>query len=211
MKWISSILRRRIVLLSVAAAIVLAQVTEEVLGNESTRVDHDLLVGLHDAVPSAWIGLFKAATLTASAQVLFPLVALASIALALAKRRYEAWLVALSTGCASLVVYVAKTAFGRARPDLWDTQWYWGSSFPSGHTLSAAAVATAACLVIARMRPAWSDNAIGVAIAWVALVGVSRLVLGVHWPTDVAAAACAGLLVAAGVHGALAFVASRSA
>jgi undecaprenyl-diphosphatase len=202
--------RRRLVLLSIAAAILLAQVTEEVLGNESTRVDHDLLVGIHDAVPASWMGLFKAATLTASATALFPVVALTSIALLLAHRRHEAWLLALSAGLASLVVYCAKTAFGRARPDLWNTQWYWGSSFPSGHTLSAAAVATAACLVVARIRPAWRARAIGVAIAWVALVGLSRLVLGVHWPTDVAAAACAGLLVASAVHGALAFFESRS-
>ena len=46
MKWISAILRRRLLLLSVAAAIVLAQVTEEVLGNESTlsRRDREILI-----------------------------------------------------------------------------------------------------------------------------------------------------------------------
>jgi len=41
--------------------------------------------------------------------------------------------------------------------------------------------------VIGRDRPT--------ALVWVSLVGFSRLVLGVHWPTDVMAAACVGLLI----------------
>ncbi|KGQ19323.1 Membrane-associated phospholipid phosphatase [Lysobacter dokdonensis DS-58] len=203
-------IRRRFAWVCVAAAVVLSQVTEEVLGNESTRVDREILVAIHDSVSSAWRAVFDVVTLSASARVLLPAVALLAMALAIARHRQEALLLALSAGGASMVVYVAKTAFGRARPDLWDTQWYWGSSFPSGHTLSAAAVATAACLVVARLRPAWARASVLLAIAWVALVALSRLVLGVHWPTDVVAAACAGLLVAAGVSGALSIIERRT-
>ncbi|MGO4549703.1 phosphatase PAP2 family protein [Lysobacter sp. 2RAF19] len=202
-------IRRRFAWLCLAAAVVLAQVTEEVLGNESALVDRTLLVDIHDGVPSSWVRVFDLATLSASVKVLLPAVALVSIALALARRRHEALLLAVSAGLASLVVYWSKTAFGRARPDLWDTQWYWGSSFPSGHTLSAAAIATAACLIVARVRPAWHTAVVSLAIAWVVAVALSRLVLGVHWPTDVLAAACAGLLVAAAVNGALLFIEHR--
>ncbi len=89
-------------------------------------------------------------------------------------------------------MYVVKTLVGRERPQLWQTQWYWGSSFPSGHTLVVAAFATAVALGIARLRPASRDLVVSAAFAWILLVALSRLVLGVHWPTDVLAAACIG-------------------
>jgi len=197
------ILRRRFAWLCVAATVVLLDVTEDVLGNDSTIVDRKVLIGIHDALSPHWFNVFGAATLTASAHVLLPIVALVAIGLALRRFPFEAALLAGSAIAASLVIYVAKLGFGRARPQLWDTQWYWGSSFPSGHTLSAAAVATAACLIVARLRPQWRAWCVPLAFAWVVMVALSRLVLGVHWPTDVIAAACAGVLVAAAVNAAL--------
>lgn len=54
---------------------------------------------------------------------------------------------------APLLVYALKTVVGRDRPLLWDAQSYWGSSFPSGHTLSSAAFATAAVLCLGAFIP----------------------------------------------------------
>ena len=96
---------------------------------------------------------------------------------------------------ATLLVWGMKAIVGRARPALWEAQWYWGSSFPSGHTLSTAAFSTAAALCVARIRPRAAIMALALAMLWTGLVGLSRLVLGVHWPSDVLAALCLGAFV----------------
>jgi undecaprenyl-diphosphatase len=62
------------------------------------------------------------------------------------------------------------------------------SSFPSGHTASAFAFATAAAGTIPRLRPEL--------LALAGLVGYSRVHTGVHYPADVIAGAAIG--VAAG-------------
>ena len=78
---------------------------------------------------------------------------------------------------------------------VWEAQWYWGSSFPSGHTLSTAALATAAALCVARIWPRVGSLAMALALLWTGLIAISRLVLGVHWPSDVLAAACLGAFI----------------
>lgn len=62
------------------------------------------------------------------------------------------------------------------------------SSFPSGHTLTAFLVMG----VVAYFSPRWRIPALALA----ALVGLSRVAVGVHWPLDVVAGAVCGLLAA---------------
>jgi membrane-associated phospholipid phosphatase len=64
-------------------------------------------------------------------------------------------------------------------------------SFPSGHATTAFALA-ALCVLGFRLR-AWSVVPVGLA----ALVGISRCVVGVHWPLDVVGGAFGGWLAAA--------------
>ena len=103
------------------------------------------------------------------------------------------------TRLAGPAVYALKVLIGRARPALWESQWYWGSSFPSGHTLVVAAFAMAAALAVGRLLPAARTTALAAALAWIARVAASRLVLGAHWPTDVLAAACVGAAIPLGI------------
>ena len=191
--WSEPLGKRRLttlwVLVFAASAV---KLTEDVLGGESGPIDRAILLFIHGHFPHSLIGFFEAVTLTGSSWFLFPFAAVTTIALLWAKHRFEALLVAMSVISAAMVIYVIKTVVGRLRPALWDTEWYWGSSFPSGHTLAVAAFATAAALCASRIRPASHHLALSMAILWTTLVAISRLVLGVHWPTDVLVAICIG-------------------
>ena len=191
--WSAPLNRRR---LAVGWALVLCvlatKVSEDVIDDESGPIDKALLDMIGAWVSDGSTGVFEAITVTGSAGVLTPLTVVTTLALLAARRRFEAMLLAASTLGAAGVVYVVKALVGRARPDLWPAQWYWGSSFPSGHTLVVAAFATATALAAARMWPPARALAVATAIVWITLVAMSRLALGVHWPTDVLAAACIG-------------------
>jgi len=88
---------------------------------------------------------------------------------------------------------LVKQLFDRPRPNLESAYALTSLSMPSGHATSSAALATALVLVLPTGFVRWIAGVPLVAAA--ALVGVSRLVLGVHWPSDV----LAGWLFGAGV------------
>lgn len=187
--------RRFAILLALVMAVVGIKVSEDAVNRESGPFDVLVLQFIHTNVPPALTGIFEAATITGSASVLAPLVTIMVVALLCAKRRFEARLLTASVVSGGIIVYVLKAVVGRDRPRLWDTEWYWGSSFPSGHTLVVAALATATVIAVSRIWPGSRKFAMLIAFVWVFSVGISRLVLGVHWPTDVLAAVCIGMFL----------------
>lgn len=194
--WEQPLDRHRLALVGLLTlSVVAVKVIEDVVAKESGPLDEAMMWWVREHVPAGLGAAFAAVTLTGSSRFLVPLAVVVVAALLLARRRREAWLVAASLAAANLVVYAVKGIVGRARPELWDTQWYWGSSFPSGHTLSTAAFSTACALGVARIRPRWAGPAMALAVAWTVLVALSRLVLGVHWPSDVLAAFCMGMFI----------------
>jgi membrane-associated phospholipid phosphatase len=92
-----------------------------------------------------------------------------------------------------------KLLVGRHRPDLLDpVARATGYSFPSGHALNAALTAGVFVLVllpVARGAKRWVLW--GSAIAVTVLTGLSRIVLGVHWTSDVVAGWLLGIAVVA--------------
>jgi membrane-associated phospholipid phosphatase len=113
--------------------------------------------------------------------------------------RHRAWIgygiaMALSGLGAGLVAQLVKFATLRARPELWLGPFRHArssaSSFPSGHTVGAFALA-GVLLFGSRSLPL---RVIAVALA--VAIGLSRIFAFRHWASDVFASACAGLLVA---------------
>ncbi len=105
----------------------------------------------------------------------------------LAARR-EAVLLVASVSLGSSLITVFKGNFGRMRPSAEFAQMtVEGLSFPSGHSSAAAIVflTVAALLADTRQRAAERIYVLGVSAVVTLLVGISRVVLGVHWATDV--------------------------
>ena len=188
-----SLEKRRLAILFGLVLLVLAlKISEDVLGGESGPIDRAVLLFIHSHVPAAAIPFFEVITFTGSSKFLFPFTVFITLLLILTRHHSEAFLLAVSQISAVLAIIMIKTVVARDRPALWETDWYWGASFPSGHTLGVATFATAATLCLLKVRPGAQSIAIVAATIWIFSVGLSRLVLGVHWPTDVLAAACIG-------------------
>lgn len=195
-RWAVPLTKRRLAVLGMfTLGVGAVKVIEDVVAKESGPVDEAILWFIRDHVPSELTAYFGAFTRSGSAAFLVPVAVVATLMLLLARRRFEAVLVGASLASATLIVYALKAVVDRARPALWESQWYWGSSFPSGHTLSTAAFSTAAALCVARIWPRAGNLAMSLAVLWTGLVALSRLILGVHWPSDVLAAMCMGFFI----------------
>ena len=88
------------------------------------------------------------------------------------------------------VTSLAKLGFSRPRPDLVphgvDVS---TASFPSGHSMMAAVTYLTLAVMLTRVEESWRLRVFVIALAAIVsvLVGVSRVYLGVHWPSDVLA------------------------
>jgi undecaprenyl-diphosphatase len=101
-------------------------------------------------------------------------------------------------GLAALGVELLKSAVARERPDFLEPIFAeHGFSFPSGHaSLSMVGYGVLAVLVSRSFLPHWAQLAVYGAVAvLVFLIGLSRVWIGVHYPSDVIAGWVAGATV----------------
>lgn len=150
-------------------------------------IDRQVLLALHGG--PGW--LQRAATdLTAlgSHTVLALLVLSVAALLIVERRRGDALWLILTTASAMLLSHGLKVLFSRARPELVDHLVVVVTpSFPSGHALLSAAVYLTLAALLGRevARPGLRRGLLGLAVLLTLLIGISRIYLGVHWPSDV--------------------------
>lgn len=108
------------------------------------------------------------------------------LVLAVLRRFREAVFAGIALGGSALLNIGGKLVFARERPSLWESiapeTTY---SFPSGHAMGSM---TLACvLVLLAWHTRWRWPAVAVMAPFVVLVGLSRVYLGVHYPSDILA------------------------
>ena len=123
-----------------------------------------------------------------------PLAALAALVVAIRGKPWLAIVLFVGTFAGRMLVELQKYELGRMRPDqnphLVNV---YSLSFPSGHSANSVMVYVAMALMLVedgRRRTFWLAGAFVLAF----LIGLSRPMLGVHWPSDVVAGWSFGLL-----------------
>ncbi len=99
------------------------------------------------------------------------------------------WFLVAAAG-SFIITAITKWAFGRDRPEIVEQIVSASSaSFPSGHTLRSAVVYSLLAFLLLKVSPKKLNYIILIVASGIILMnGVSRVYLGVHWPTDIVAA-----------------------
>jgi undecaprenyl-diphosphatase len=152
-------------------------------------VDHGAAARINNLVAgnSVLVAVVKAVTWLGSGGVLWTVVGVAAVILAI-RKRWRLAIYLLVTAAGALVLDpVLKSLVGRLRPVVAHPIAHGnGNSFPSGHSLGSIVCYGAILLVflpVARGR--WRVTFVSVIVTLIALIGISRILLGVHYLSDV--------------------------
>ena len=178
------------------ASFILVAYTEVVTGNPGPTPGDTTAIDVVEAIRSDWLtDLAKVITGLGSAFVLLPLVTVTATVLAVYRKWAEAAVLVISMVIIHFGVDFLKDSIDRPRPAgglVTASQ----SSFPSGHAANSVFYIWLATTIAIRLRPnmARKTGLILAGIGVTALIGLSRIYLGVHYLSDVNAGWALGAL-----------------
>lgn len=174
-----------------------AQIADETFEGETHGFDEAVLRAMRnpadpsDPLGPPWVERAVAdLTSLGGYAVLTLVVAAVASYLMLVGKRAAAALVVCAVGSGAILSEALKLGFARPRPELVsqlaEVQ---SASFPSGHAMLSAITYLTLGALLARVdeRRRLKIFVLGVAVVLTVVIGVSRVYLGVHWPTDVLA------------------------
>lgn len=163
---------------------------------DTHRIDHAVLMWLETHRTPTLTHIFHSITALGSSAVLTILTLGTCIAMLLAgERRFAGTLLVVMAGT-PILSQGLKRIYARERPDVVPhLETVSDPSFPSGHTVSSIAFFVTIALLVASYTPhrLLRGFLVGYALLIAALVALSRVYLGVHYPSDVAGGALLGI------------------
>lgn len=183
-------------LLPLAGFVALA---EEIHEAEALYLDHALLWRMHGLASPALDAFFLLMSRLGYQWGVIPLDLLVVAVLAF-RRRWRDTLFAVTAFAGSALLNIgSKQLFQRERPSLWESIAPESTfSFPSGHAMGSMTLAATALFLAWNTRWRWPVAVAG--LVFVPCVGLSRVHLGVHYPSDILGGWCAALAWVTGVH-----------
>jgi len=203
-RWLAARELRVLTVLSLLAAglWVFIRIAQYVETGKVARLDEELVLVLRnpsdkaDPLGPQWLEeMMRDFTALGGVAVLAPLSAAAIGYLLLIKKRETAFMACIAVGGGIAASLLLKDFFDRARPDLVPYGSYvYTKSFPSGHSMLSTVTYLTLGAILARVqqRRLLKYYLVALALGAAALVGFSRVYLGVHWPSDVVAGWAAG-------------------
>ncbi len=202
-------LLKRVAISTLVAALLVAaaiwgfmSLAGEVVEGDTKGFDQEILLSLRnpadpsDPLGARWVEeLGRDITALGGTGVLAMLTVFVAVLLFLQGNRRSMWLVLAAIGSGFLANQLMKFGFERPRPELVPHGSYvYTSSFPSGHAMMSAVTYLTLAIIVARVQERSPLRAylIGVACFLTVIIGISRVYLGVHWPSDVLAGWTAG-------------------
>ncbi|MGV3576306.1 MAG: phosphatase PAP2 family protein [Devosia sp.] len=183
---------------AIAAALltVFGVLADQVVDGDTASFDYSFVMLFRDpATPSVPIGppwfneAVRDVTALGSFSVLGILVIGVVLHLLLTGSRRTSLLIAISVLGGTTISMVLKALFDRPRPDFTGAVDVFTASFPSGHATASAVVYLTIGVLLAQRASTWPARTLYLlgAIILVAAIGLSRIYLGVHFPTDILA------------------------
>jgi len=180
---------RRLLLLFVGLLLPLwgfAELVDELGEGEAFWFDEPILRFAHGLANGGFDRAFLLFSALGYEWGVVPFDVLLVLVLALNRHAREGLFAGLALAGSALLNIAAKHAYARSRPALWESIAPEATfSFPSGHAMGSMTLAWVCVLLAWRTRWRWPVTIS--ATAFTLLVGLSRIYLGVHYPSDILA------------------------
>jgi undecaprenyl-diphosphatase len=174
------------------------ELAEDVAEGEPFFFDVPVLERLHSLSGPSLDSLFLTLSTIGYSGGVIPVDIVLVLVLALRRHPRSATFAAVALAGSALANMLAKHVFARARPALWQSLAPESTySFPSGHAMGSATLACVLACLAWNTRWRWPVIAIGALLTLG--IGVSRMYLGVHYPSDVMAGWSAAIAWTLGV------------
>ncbi|MCC0178842.1 phosphatase PAP2 family protein [Waterburya agarophytonicola K14] len=174
---------------------VLGKLSNEVLEKEAFAFDQTILLWIHSFANPTLDRIMLWVTNLGNPSTVVVIVTI-SLALLLWRKYYQEAKIFLVDCLGGVILsYGLKLVFSKTRPDLWQSPITETSySYPSGHALGSTILYGFLAYLLATRYPKFSWLIYAVAGLLIFAIGLSRLYLGVHWPTDIIGGYCIGFL-----------------
>lgn len=180
-----------------ASVLAFARIAREVAEGETSEMDQTVELAVHSLDTPVLDVVMRAFTFLGSPVAVIP-IALGVIAWAVKRKETRAAVALVVVLVMTEVLNVMlKRTFERPRPTLFqEIEALHSYSFPSGHAMAAAAIYGMMGVVASRLTTRRERALLVVGLpVLIAMIGISRVYLGVHWPSDVLAGFAAGAFV----------------